>query len=223
MRRMIASSVAVFTLLAGGVVTASSSGAASTASPAVSTQSATCSNAYLDGDSRLGPAQLPTTGPLSVLVHGYHPLAGLSESQFISMYWDPTANAGQGGWRYPPDGGYLLSRGQPVEYQIPLGVGQNIDRFGSPFGAFLSPVGTLYTQRSLPPMNLDNVDVAFTCNYHEYHVVKSFVVESGPIAPAFGQLGYGRQYQLVGSLVPGAPANLNVQWLLDNGYLVSLN
>ncbi|HWD09373.1 MAG TPA: TNT domain-containing protein [Actinomycetota bacterium] len=51
-------------------------------------------------------------------------------------------------------------------------------------------------------MSLDNFDPAFTCNDHLYRVVKAFKVEAGPIAPGFGQPGYGRQYQLVGSLLP---------------------
>ncbi len=149
------------------------------------------------------------------MVRGYDPLAGLTIQQFISRYWDPTVP----GWRYPPDNGFLVAGGRPIEYTITLGPGQDVDRFGSEFGAFLAPEGTTYAQRALPPMSLDNFDPAFPCNFHEYRVSRSFLVDSGPIAPGFGQRGLGRQYELNGSLVPGAPAKLNVKWLIDNGYL----
>jgi hypothetical protein len=70
-------------------------------------------------------------------------------------------------------------------------------------------------------MSLDNFGTG-TCNYHVYEVLKPFEVEEGPIAPGFGQPGYGRQYQLVSALIPGSPSPLTVMWLLDNGYLEAL-
>jgi Tuberculosis necrotizing toxin len=221
LRRFIASATTGMLLLVAGITSAPSLASATTNAAVVPVTA--CSNAYLDGDSRLGPEQLPNVGELGLVVRGYQPLAGLSAEQFIATYWDPTANGGSGGWRYPPDNGFLIANGHPVEYQIPLGVGQDLDRFGSLFGSFLAPEGTAYAQRALPPMSLDNFDPMFTCNYHEYQVTKSFLVESGPIAPGFGQPGLGRQYQLVGSLVPGAPAMLNVSWLVSNGYLTAID
>jgi hypothetical protein len=50
-------------------------------------------------------------------------------------------------------------------------------------------------------------------------VLKDFTVDAGPVAPWFAQPGYGLQYQLNSSLVPGAPASVNVTWLVNNGYL----
>ena len=47
-------------------------------------------------------------------------------------------------------------------------------------------------------------------------------MDAGPIAPWFFQHGGGLQYQLDGALVPGAPARMNVMWLIDNGYLQRL-
>jgi hypothetical protein len=182
-----------------------------------------CSNQFLDGDSRLGPQDLATSGEIAQVLQGYNRLAGLTDAQFISTYWDPTANGGSGGWRFPPDNGYLIANGKPVEYRIPLGVGQDIDRFGSELGAFLAPEGTSYAERALPPMSLDNFDPAFPCNFHEYRVIKSFRVDSGPIAPGFGQPGLGRQYQLDPSLVPGAPSPLTVLWLVQNGFLARVD
>src|SRR2546421_5103238 len=99
-----------------------------------------------------------------------------------------------------------------------LQVGQEIDRFGSEFGAFLAPEDTPYAERALPPQSLDDIDPAFTCNYHLYRGVKPFTVEAGPITPGFGQRGLGLQFQLVASLLPGTTATANVAWLLNNGY-----
>lgn len=47
-------------------------------------------------------------------------------------------------------------------------------------------------------------------------------MHGGPIAPWFDQPGLGWQYQLDGTLIPGAPAQINVGWLITNGYLQRL-
>ena len=112
LRRFIASATTGILLLVAGI-TAAPSLAGATTNTAV-TPVAACSNAYLDGDSRLGPEQLPNVGELGLIVRGYQPLAGLSAAQFIATYWDPTANGGSGGWRYPPDNGFLIADGHPV-------------------------------------------------------------------------------------------------------------
>lgn len=177
-----------------------------------------CSSAYFDGDSRLGPEILPDRGAVALMVLGYHRLAGLSPSQFLATYWNPVTSS----WIYPPDSGFLIVHGQPDESPFVLMPGRQIDRFGSEYGAFLAPADTLYAERSLPPQSLDDFDPAYTCNYHDYRVLKPFAVEAGPIAPAFGQPGRGTQYQLVGSLLPGG-ATPSVMWLVTNGYLQRLN
>jgi Tuberculosis necrotizing toxin len=182
-----------------------------------------CSTAYFDGNSLLGPQTLPAGGPIAPIVRGYQRLAGLSEKQFLATYWDLTANGGQGGWRYPPDNGFLIVSGHPVEFPSILWPGQEVDRFGSQYGSFLAPEDTPYAERALPPQSLDDFDPAFTCNYHLYLVLKPFKAEAGPIAPGFGQPGLGLQYQLVSSLLAGDPATANVMWLISNGYLRSLN
>ncbi len=183
-----------------------------------------CSEENFNGDARLGPRDLPTTGSVGLELTRYNRLAGLSPNDFIATYWDPTAFGGQGGWRYPPFNGFLVGpNGQPIEAPVPLRIGQQVDRYGSEFGAFLAPFGILYSQRAIPPQSLDNTSVPATCNYRAYRVLKEFRVDGGPIAPAFGQPGKGVQYMLQGSLVPGAPAQLNVLWLVDNGYLQRLN
>ena len=188
-----------------------------------STPAGQCSEANFNGDARLGPRDLPTTGPVGLELTGYNRLAGLTPDQFIATYWDPTAFGGQGGWRYPPSNGFLIGPGgQPIEVPIPLHAGQQVDRYGSEFGQFLAPTGIPYAQRAIPPQSLDNTSTPATCNYRAYKVLKDFRVEGGPIAPAFGQPGKGVQYLLLGSLVPGAPAQLNILWLVDNGYLQRL-
>jgi hypothetical protein len=50
-------------------------------------------------------------------------------------------------------------------------------------------------------------------------VLRPFPVQAGPVAAWFGQPGGGTQYQLDGALIAGAPGSINVQWLVDNGYL----
>ena len=75
--------------------------------------------------------------------------------------------------------------------------------------------------RSLPPASLDVFDPAYACNYHLYKVLKPFAADEGLIAPGFAQPGYGLQIQLDGSLAPRgcSELELNVIWMIDNGYL----
>ncbi len=213
-------------LAALATVLAVAAGNGLTAMPAVAAAdpaATQCSPEFLDADSRLGPQTLPAEGPVAFMVHGYRRLAGLSAGQFLATYWDPAANGGQGGWRYPPDNGFLILDGVPVEFPFTLVPGQEVDRFGSEYGGFLAPEDTPYADRALPPQSLDDFDPAYTCNYHLYRVLKRFTAETGPIAAGFGQPGGGLQFQLVSSLLPGAPATVTVMWLVSHGYLQRLN
>ncbi|MFC5909171.1 TNT domain-containing protein [Streptacidiphilus monticola] len=181
-----------------------------------------CSAAYEAGDARLGPEQLPTTGPVGRELVGYQRTGGTSAAAFLAEFWDPAANGGAGGWRYPPQNGYLLApNGSPIEVRQQLRPGQDIDRFGSEYGSFLAPEGLPYALRAIPPQSLDGQPAA-GCNYHDYRVLRPFSVDAGPIAPWFDQPGLGWQYQLDSALVPGSPARLNVLWLVQNGYLERL-
>jgi hypothetical protein len=180
---------------------------------------AECSADFYHDDSRLGPARLPVIGPVGLELIGYHRTGRLSDQAFLAEFWDPTANGGKGGWIYPPDSGYLHGPdGKPIEWQQTLAPGQNIDRYGSEYGSFLAPALSPYRSRAIPPASLDGTPPA-GCNYHDYRVLKAFTVDAGPIAPWFAQPGLGLQYQLDATLVPGAPAQINVLWLVDNGYL----
>ncbi|MEU4118657.1 TNT domain-containing protein [Kitasatospora sp. NPDC028055] len=186
------------------------------------TPSDQCSAAFFDGDPRLGPEDLPTTGPVGRQLLGYQRTGGAAEQDFLAKYYDPTANGGKGGWIYPPSDGYVtLPDGSPVEFDLTLYPNQNIDRYGSEYGSFLAPEGLPYANRAIPPQSLDGTPAA-GCNYHDYKVVKPFKVHAGPIAPWFNQPGWGLQYQLDATLVPSGPAKLNVLWLVENGYLARI-
>lgn len=185
--------------------------------------SAQCSATYFDGDARLGPAELPDRGPVGRQLVGYRRTGWESVRRFLATYYDPAANGGQGGWRYPPDNGYVIApNGRPEEFTETLEPGRQIDRYGSEYGSFLAPRGLPYAERSIPPQSLDGTPAA-GCDYHAYQVLKPFEVHAGPIAPWFAQPGWGEQFQLDDTLVPGAPVSMNVQWLVDNGYLSRLN
>jgi hypothetical protein len=182
-----------------------------------------CSAADYSGDIRLGPEVLARRGPVGRELIGYRRFGGLTSQSFLTRYWDPSAG-GTGGWRYPPDDGFVVGPGgRPIEWTSSLPAGLRVDRFGSEYGAFLAPSGTPYARRSLPPQSLHVYDAAYACNYHDYRVIKAFPALTGPIAAAFAQPGGGLQYELKGELIPGAPERLSVVWLVDNGYLSRLN
>lgn len=175
----------------------------------------TCSATFVDGDRRLGPEQLPNHGRVGGELKGYRRFGSMTAPDFLATYYD----AAVGSWIYPPQNGYQLRPdGTPVVWRRTLRVGRVLDRFGSEYGSFLSPAGTPYARRAIPPSNLTGTP-AEDCNYRQYRVVRSFDVAAGPIAAWFAQPGDGWQYQLSGAYVSGAPEYLNVLWLVDNGYL----
>jgi hypothetical protein len=215
MRRIGLALASCVLLLSGTAGTAAASGSAPPARA--------CSATFFNGDARLGPAVLPAVGEVGHELRGYQRTGNLTAQQFIAAFWDPTANGGQGSFIFPPANGYVIGPGgQPEVSQATLDRGDRIDRFGSEFGAFLAPEGSSYASRSIPPRNLDSTPPA-GCNFHEYRVLQSFAVDTGPVAPWFAQPGGGVQFQLVASLVPGAPTPLNVMWLVNNGFLERLN
>lgn len=65
-----------------------------------------------------------------------------------------------------------------------------VDRYGKYTGSFVSPQGTSFSERSLPPGSKND-------EYHVYRVKKDIPgVLSGRTAPWFGQTGGGWQYKL---------------------------
>jgi hypothetical protein len=83
---------------------------------------------------------------------------------------------------YPSNNGFL---GETE--RVFLMPGQELSRFGSNSGRFFSPVGTPLSMRALSPIANTNIHSIFK-------VVKPFEVQTGLIAPAFGQIGLGIQY-----------------------------
>jgi len=211
----------LLSLAAGAVLVFGGAGAAGAATPSGSTPSVPatpldqCSTAYYEGNQLLGPARLPVFGAVAAQVVGYQRTGLDSPAQFLAEYRNSA------GWIYPPDNGYVVVGDIPLEWTETLLPGEDIDRYGGVYGSFLAPAGTPYAERSIPPFSLVSTPAA-GCDYHDYQVLKPFQVDSGPIAAWFDQPGGGLQFQLDGSLVPGAPAQLTVLWLLDNGYLADV-
>jgi RHS repeat-associated protein len=114
---------------------------------------------------------------------------GLSEcrpqSTAIAPYW-------------PPGRGFLNEESER-KYLMP---GDIVDRYGYEGGTFVSPKGVPYPMRALPPGTNQKP-------YHTYRVAKPFEVQSGQIAPAFGEPGMGTQHELP----------ISVAQLLRHGFL----
>lgn len=172
---------------------------------------------YFRDKAYLGPQPLPHHRPVGALLHGYRRLGGMTEATFEARYRDGDR------WVYPPDDGFVVRDGRPVEHRETLLPGEHLDRFGYPGGGYLAPTGTPFAQRALPPQNLDTPDGTPGSNYHEYCVVRPFDVDAGPIAAWFGQPGHGRQFKLDPAYVPAAGTALTVTWLLTNHYLTEEN
>jgi len=87
--------------------------------------------------------------------------------------------------------------GKPISSRYILPKGSKVDRFGSEYGRFVSPIAAPYNQRSIPPSSLNhNPDKTLPFDYHMYETTEDLVVESGPAAAWFGQPGQGVQYLL---------------------------
>ncbi|HLO96516.1 MAG TPA: glycohydrolase toxin TNT-related protein, partial [Burkholderiaceae bacterium] len=89
-----------------------------------------------------------------------------------------------GKWNYPPDNGFT---GTKTKGTLPKDT--VLDRYGNEGGSFLSPQGTPFEMRALPPSSVSDI-------YNVYKIKKPLPVEAGKIAPAFDQPGGGTQYLL---------------------------
>ena len=98
---------------------------------------------------------------------------------------------------WPPDGGFEEN---PIS-EI-LQPGTRIDRYGYDAGTYVSPEGTPYSQRSLAPGTVNKP-------YTVFELVKPIEVQSGKIAPWFGEEGGGIQYKF----------NIPISELLEQGVL----
>ena len=180
---------------------------------------------FFCADWRLGPEELPTHGVLGSILEGYDRLGGRTAVEFLNAWWLPAADSGQGGWDYPKDDGFAHdASGRPIAVPLVLPAGQNlmVDRFGNESGTFLSPAGTKFGQRAIPPSNLTVNDPRYPFNYHLYRVAKDITVCAGPAAPAFEQPGGGVQYVQSSKVCPTLPNNVTVGSLVSNGSLVRL-
>lgn len=78
-----------------------------------------------------------------------------------------------------------------------------IDRYGgSEFSRFVSPQWVPAEMRALPPGVAEQ-------GLRTFQVSKSLTVESGTVAPAFGQIGLGTQFR----------SSMTLGELLEHGYL----
>ncbi|MCM2411079.1 TNT domain-containing protein [Streptomyces sp. RKAG290] len=156
---------------------------------------------YYHDDWRLGPRDLPKTGPIGKMLRGYNRTGRVSQYWFLGCYWQTNPVTNTSGWWYPDNDGFVLDRqGKPEKKSLKLRVGQLVDLFGSGFGNFLAPAGTPYAKRAIPPSNLVKYTTAYPSSYHLYRVLKAFTVEAGPIRPWFGQPGLGIQYRTAKSI-----------------------
>lgn len=146
---------------------------------------------YFHHDWRLGPKYLPPNAPLGPLLRGYQRTDNESSRQFIQCFWNDQTH----GWWFPNNNGFVLdNQGKPIESPTTLTPGQRVDLFGTGTGRFLSPAGTPFPQRALPPSNLDTLSNAFPFGYHLYEVESPIPVQQGAIRPWFDQPGLGLQY-----------------------------
>ncbi|OAV90255.1 hypothetical protein PTTG_04647 [Puccinia triticina 1-1 BBBD Race 1] len=160
------------------------------------------SAAYVCGDPRLGPAQLPTHAPLNSVTASYDRFGGVCPETFLKRW---TAH---GSYEFPPNDGFLANiHNVAIFGNVSLEVGRKIDRFGSEFGTIAHPARAPYAERSLPPSNLntpaDQNGKAgkHPFNYHLYEVKKRIPVLAGPIAPWFGQPGMGTQFKFSQNII----------------------
>jgi hypothetical protein len=168
---------------------------------------------YVCGDKRLGPIVLPRIFPLSCELgpdSGYRRFGGLCPGEFLATY----TNASTGQYIYPPMEGFQIdTTGKAIISSISLEAGTLVDRFGRENGTYMSPGEAPFAQRSLPPVQLNDAPPEYPDNYHAYTVLKTMVVQAGPVAPWFAQPGFGIQL-----LMPDSVINL-----VDGGYLGRVN
>lgn len=170
---------------------------------------------YLCGDPRLGPAELPTGGPVGELVEGYDRFGDLSPAEFLDRW------ATEDGWDYPEHDGFVVEDGSPLKELQELPEGWMLDRFGSPWGSFLAPAGAAFSERALPPDSLNTWPDGAEHNYNCYEVILPVDAWVGPIAPHFEQPGGGEQLLVPAEEIPEAEGEgyVSVHDLLEWDYL----
>ncbi|GLA85654.1 hypothetical protein AtubIFM56815_009895 [Aspergillus tubingensis] len=155
----------------------------------------------------LGPTVIDTSGNWTNIFEGWKPFGDLCPREWLNKWakWNVKP------WQdppYPDDDGFKAG-------SLPGGprVGSCVDRFGSPYGGFLAPLGTKYSARAIPPKNLNKYSNSPQFNYYVYQVAKPFIAQQGEIAPWFGQPGGGTQWYVANGL----------EFMVDNDVLVRVN
>ena len=102
-----------------------------------------------------------------------------------SIFLDADGNIDWEKWA--PNGGRVPGT---IKENQTISSGTIMDRYGSQWGKYTSPVGVPYEQRALP--YIENLNA-----YHKYEVLKPINnVTISEIAPAFEQVGGGIQFEL---------------------------
>ncbi|KAA8651031.1 hypothetical protein EYZ11_011316 [Aspergillus tanneri] len=154
--------------------------------PSTGSTDSLCNNKFL------GPSVLTAANDdeWSSLFEGYSPLGTYCPKAFLDKF-APSGNK----YIYPEmDGALLDTEGKPVTTTYTLPEGMELDRFGSKYGGYLAPRDTPFSWRSIPPSNLNKYPDSPQYNYWVWVVKESFNITGGPIAPWFGQNGYGLQF-----------------------------
>lgn len=146
------------------------------------------------------PSKVVETSP-----KGQPSIGATADNEAAGYSYYDQFKASDGGWAWPKDLGFAGARDRGT-----LPVGTKLDRYGSPDGSFLSPLGVPFEQRALAPGSRAS-------DYHQYEVMKPLPVVRGEIAPAFGEPGGGVQ------ILPDFAERYNVKRLIEEGYLRRTN
>ncbi|MEV6978110.1 TNT domain-containing protein [Kitasatospora sp. NPDC093806] len=169
---------------------------------------------YYCGFKELGPKTLPSS--VAKLLTNYDRFGGLTPQQFLSWYRDGLD------WKYPGNDGFRETGGVVDRKEVTVKEDTHLDRFGAPYGRYLSTAGTSFPARALPPDSLNpitNDQGQPEDSYHCYTVLKEFKVQQGGIASAFAQPGNGVQQYLKEELKPAGFDSYSVKNLLSHDYL----
>jgi hypothetical protein len=131
------------------------------------------------------------------------------DGQQYDNFRNPASSRPGGEWDWQkeaPNGGAVPG----TQATITIAQGVTLDRYGYRGGEYMSPAGTAFEARALPPGKLADP-------YEQYLVAKPFTVVQENIAPAFGQVGGGVQLRAQIPEVPGKYAT--VDDLIKYGYL----
>ena len=97
-----------------------------------------------------------------------------------------------------------------TQQTVTVQVGSKLDRYGQRGGEYMSPAGTPYEARALPPGKQAEP-------YEQYQVLKPFSVTQEKIAPAFGKEGGGLQIR---ATIPEVENRIvTIDDLIERGYL----